>query len=329
MTSNEEKRIMALSPYCIYDQNQIQEISVFKDKFKNDVKIVNFFKRKNNNIIQPVDGYDIKTIDVVLANANLDERWVDETIVIKEAKKLYMYVDSLRLFIENGSLEEFYENCIGGEEDKDDDNPNNVDPRKKSSLGCNAFHKTVIMIIHLFMLKGSDKMKYIDNARNKVIQNLLMMDYDDEKSIIRDIYNFPFLTYTNVKSLVHNESSRLRTIYKESDREEAIILSLVDSFAQIKEAKNPCHQIVTILNTFRDLGFKKVSITFDIDNKKFIFDIKDFDADVFHQDHDGLKDVYSDMMDFLCHKINQLGNLKKDFPRTRSPGNRTPDAGRV
>jgi hypothetical protein len=179
------------------------------------------------------------------------------------------------------------------------------------------------------MINGRDKMKYNQNARLKVIQNLLMMDYDDEKSIIRDIYNFPFLTYKNVTSLVHNESNRLRTIYKESVREVAIILSLVDSFAQIKEAKNPSHQIVTILNTFRDLGFKKVSITFDIDNKKFIFDIKDFDADVFHQDHDGLKDVYSDMMDFLCHEINELGNLKKDFPRTRSPGNRTPDAGRV
>ena len=68
----------------------------------------------------------------------------------------------------------------------------------------------------------------------------------------------------------------------------------------------------TILNTFREIGFKKVVISFDLDNNMFKFDIKDFeDNDVFHQDHAGLKEAYSQMMTGLGSAINKLENLNK------------------
>jgi hypothetical protein len=293
---------------------------------------------KNIRKVENISGYMfVDTLSLFLENDNLNNfyefclRAEDEADVapppsrkrkrgkvvlsIEEIRRIGRRLATIKGYLE--AMEIFEQVNPNPDPDPDPDEPTfpGPHPKKKGSLGCNAFHKTIIMIIRLFMSQGRADMKYIQNARIKVIQNLLMMEYNGDQSIIRDIYNFPFLTKKNVESLVHNESKRLKTKYTGKSEEVAIILNLVDSFALIKKAKNPYVQTNTILNTFRDLGFKKVSIKFDLHTKKFIIDIKDFAANVFHQDHEGLKRVYSDMMMFLCNKINKLENLTKDFPR--------------
>ena len=175
---------------------------------------------------------------------------------------------------------------------------------KKEKTIYTDFHKTIIMILYLFI--NASEIKYSCNAKLIAIQNLLMLNYNHDESIIRTKYGFPILTVQNINDLVRNEKKRLIKNYDDNDNDNdflelALVSNLVDLFECLPRSNSDV-QVVNIAQIFSEIGFKEVDISYE--NNKFIFNIQDFQHEEFHQDCPELKECFNNFVELLASEIN-------------------------
>lgn len=361
--TGKEEQVWVVASTLVLEPSELETINFFNTFIKEKqqrkeftIKIVNFNPGRANPVERYLPSLNPK---VVICKAS-----ILETFMAEVKGKTIIYIDALDAIINEGNLNNLKDYLMG---DTADDEESAVQPKKKQKSGngghseeepyrksilkgtataeiitinesvksknkYNLFQKFIIIVLRSFI--EQENFQYENNAMNIVIHHLLMLNYDEDNSIIKSKYNFPFLTPTNItdiikgvkatekKKILRAENdvvskqtavSQKKTAVKKSTLEiitDEILSNFKNSESQNLKISDKLKKCPVIASQFSEIGFKDVSVKFNKE-RGFILQVSDFNHEEFHQDHEDLKESFRQYVVNLTTRINRIYNPKE------------------